>query len=114
MLALLLWWNIGFEFGISAATQTVEFHFPNFVSALLSAALAMNPPNFFAELKRRNVILVAGLYLVGAWLITQVARTVLPTFDVPSWALRGLIITLPLGFAPALEPSMLDPSNHLR
>lgn len=62
----------------------------------------MKPPNFFAELKRRNVIRVAGLYLVVAWLLTQVASTVLPTFDVPSWALRGLIITLALGFVPAL------------
>src|SRR5450432_1055126 len=59
-------------------------------------------PSFFTELKRRNVIRMAGLYLVGAWLLTQVASTVLPTFDVPSWALRGLIITLALGFIPAL------------
>jgi len=62
----------------------------------------MNPRNFFAELKRRNVIRTAGLYLVGAWLLIQVASTVLPAFDVPSWALRGLIITLALGFIPAL------------
>ena len=33
-----------------------------------------------AELRRRNVIRMAGLYLVGAWLITQVAGTVLPMF----------------------------------
>jgi TolB-like protein/Tfp pilus assembly protein PilF len=62
----------------------------------------MNPRNFFAELKRRNVIRVAGLYLVGAWLLTQVASTLLPAFDAPSWALRGLIITLALGFIPAV------------
>jgi TolB-like protein/Tfp pilus assembly protein PilF len=62
----------------------------------------VNPRNFFSELKRRNVVRMAGLYLVGAWLLTQVASTVLPTFDVPSWALRGLIITLALGFCPAL------------
>jgi hypothetical protein len=62
----------------------------------------VNSRNFFAELKRRNVIRVAGLYLVGAWLLTQVASTLLPTFDVPSWALRGLIITLALGFIPAV------------
>ena len=62
----------------------------------------MKPKNFFIELKRRNVIRVAGLYLVGAWLLTQVASTVLPTFEVPSWVLRGLIITLALGFVPAL------------
>src|SRR5436190_15788381 len=45
---------------------------------------------------------MAGLYLVGAWLLTQVASTLLPAFDVPSWALRGLIITLALGFIPAV------------
>ncbi len=59
-------------------------------------------PSFFDELRRRNVIRMAGLYLVGAWLLIQVASTVLPTFDVPGWALRGLIITLGLGFIPAL------------
>jgi len=59
-------------------------------------------PSFFTELKRRNVIRMAGLYLVGAWLLIQVASTVLPTFDVPPWALRGLIIMLALGFIPAL------------
>ena len=57
---------------------------------------------FFSELKRRNVIRMAGLYLVGAWLLIQVASTVLPTFDVPSWALRGLIIVTAFGFIPAL------------
>ncbi len=62
----------------------------------------MKPPNFLAELKRRNVFRVAGLYLVGAWLVIQVASTVLPAFEVPNWALRGLIITLALGFVSAL------------
>ena len=75
MRALLLPRNAGSEFGIGEATQTTEFHFPNFVRALLSAALTMNPPNFFAELKRRNVIRVAGLSLLGAWLLVQVAST---------------------------------------
>ena len=62
----------------------------------------MNRRSLFAELKRRNVIRMAGLYLLGAWLVIQVASTMLPAFDVPSWALRGLIITLALGFIPAL------------
>jgi TolB-like protein/Tfp pilus assembly protein PilF len=62
----------------------------------------MNPANLFAELKRPNVIRMAGLYLVGAWLLTQVASTLLPAFDVPSWALRGLIVILALGFVPAV------------
>ena len=58
--------------------------------------------SFFAELKRRNVIRMAGLYLVGAWLITQVASTVFPAFELPSWALRGVILLLVIGFIPAL------------
>jgi hypothetical protein len=62
----------------------------------------MNPESFFIELQRRNVIRVAGLYLVGAWLLTQVASILLPAFDVPSWALRALIVTLAIGFIPAV------------
>ena len=31
--------------------------------------------SLFAELKRRNVVRMAGLYLVGAWLLVQVAGT---------------------------------------
>ncbi|MEO8460347.1 MAG: hypothetical protein ABI451_07450 [Dokdonella sp.] len=58
--------------------------------------------NLLTELKRRNVIRMAGLYLVGAWLLVQVASTVLPAFDVPAWALRALIILLAIGFVPAL------------
>ncbi len=58
--------------------------------------------SLLAELKRRNVIRMAGLYLVGAWLITQVAGTVLPMFDVPAWVARAIVILLALGFVPAL------------
>ncbi len=58
--------------------------------------------NFFAELRRRNVIRMAGLYLVVAWLVVQVAETVLPAFDVPGWVLRAIIIVFALGFLPAL------------
>ncbi len=56
----------------------------------------------FAELKRRNVIRMGGLYLVGAWLLIQVAETLLPAFDVPGWVLRALVFLLALGFVPAL------------
>src|SRR5213082_3743786 len=62
----------------------------------------MNQRNFFAELKRRNVIRFAGLYLVGAWLLTQVASTVLPMFGAPEWLPRSIVILLAIGFLPAL------------
>ena len=58
--------------------------------------------SFFAELKRRNVIRMAGLYLVGAWLVTQVVGTVLPMFGAPEWIARSVVILLAIGFIPAL------------
>lgn len=58
--------------------------------------------DLLAELKRRNVIRMAGLYLVGAWLVVQVADTVFPAFGLPGWALRGVIVLLAIGFLPAL------------
>jgi TolB-like protein/Tfp pilus assembly protein PilF len=57
---------------------------------------------FIGELRRRNVIRMAGLYLVGAWLLVQVASTLFPAFGVPGWAIRALVIVLALGFVPAL------------
>src|SRR5436305_11822307 len=62
----------------------------------------MKIDNFFNELKRRNVIRMAGLYLVGAWLLTQVASTVLPMFAAPDWLPRTIVILLAIGFLPAL------------
>jgi TolB-like protein len=58
--------------------------------------------SLIAELRRRNVIRMAGLYLVAAWLVVQVAETALPAFDVPGWVLRATIILLAIGFVPAL------------
>ena len=54
------------------------------------------------ELKRRNVIRMAGLYLVGSWLIVQVTGTLLPVFDAPSWVLKTLVGLLAVGLVPAL------------
>ena len=55
-----------------------------------------------AELRRRNVLRMAGLYLVAAWLITQVAGTVLPMFGAADWLPRSIVILLAIGFVPAL------------
>src|SRR5436853_7417455 len=62
----------------------------------------MNSDHLLAELKRRNVIRFAGLYLVGAWLLIQVASTVLPMFGAPDWLPRTVVILLAIGFVPAL------------
>ena len=58
--------------------------------------------SLFSELKRRNVVRMAGLYLVGAWLLTQVSSTVLPMFGAPDWLPRSIVILLAIGFLPAL------------
>src|SRR5947208_16210562 len=63
--------------------------------------------SFFAELKRRNVIRMAGLYLVGAWLIVQVTGTVLPMFGAPDWLPRSIVILLAIGFVPAVIVSWM-------
>ncbi len=58
--------------------------------------------SFLAELRRRNVIRMAGLYIVGAWLVVQVAETLLPIFDTPGWVLKSLVLLLAIGLVPAL------------
>jgi len=54
--------------------------------------------SFLEELKRRNVIRVAALYVVASWLILQVADILLDAFEVPSWGMRLLVAILILGF----------------
>jgi TolB-like protein len=58
--------------------------------------------SLFEELKRRNVFRMAGLYVVGAWLVTQVAGTVLPMFGAPDWIGRSLVVLLAIGFVPTM------------
>ena len=57
---------------------------------------------FFAELKRRNVLRMAGVYLVGAWLVVQVSSTVLPMYDAPAWLPRTIVTLLAIAFIPTL------------
>ena len=56
----------------------------------------------FEELQRRNVFRMAGLYLVGAWLLVQVASTLLPMFGAPAWLPKAIVIGLMVGFVPTL------------
>jgi adenylate cyclase len=58
--------------------------------------------NFFAELKRRNVYKVAIAYIVGGWALSQGIAQVFPVFDVPTWAIRAIVLLIILGFPIAL------------
>ena len=62
----------------------------------------MNPHNFFAELKRRNVYRAAVAYGVVAWFLTQLTTQVFPFFDIPNAAIRFVVIALALGFPIAM------------
>ena len=62
----------------------------------------MNPRNFFAELKRRNVYKVAIAYVVGGWALSQGIAQVFPVFDVPNWIIRLIVLVIILGLPVAL------------
>ncbi len=51
-----------------------------------------------SELKRRNVFRVAIAYVVVAWLVTEVAATVLPILEAPQWTLKFVLLLVALGF----------------
>jgi TolB-like protein/Tfp pilus assembly protein PilF len=63
---------------------------------------AVNPKNFFGELKRRNVYKVAIAYAVVAWLLMQIATQVFPFLEIPNWAVRLVIMLIVIGFPIAL------------
>lgn len=57
--------------------------------------------SFLDELKRRNVLRVAAAYIVTAWLIIQVAETILPQYGLEHYV-RPVITVLAIGFIPAM------------
>jgi TolB-like protein len=57
---------------------------------------------FFEEVKRRKVYRVAAGYVVVAGGLIQLASAVFPAWELPSWALRLVIILLLIGFPIAL------------
>src|SRR5882724_2478077 len=62
----------------------------------------MNPDNFFAELKRRNVYKVAVAYAIAGWLVIQIATQVFPFLEIPIWIVRLVIALVAIGFPVAL------------
>ena len=62
----------------------------------------MNPSNFLAELKRRNVYKVAVAYIVAGWALSQGIAQVLPVFDVPNWTIRLIVVLIIIGLPVAL------------
>jgi TolB-like protein len=58
--------------------------------------------SFIAELKRRNVLRVGAAYVAGAWLLVQVAQTLLPAFGFGPEVLRIVVLVLAACLLPLL------------
>ena len=57
---------------------------------------------YFEELKRRKVIRVAIAYVVGAWVLMQVADATFEPLNLPQWSTTLVLWLLALGFPVAL------------
>jgi len=53
---------------------------------------------FVRELRRREVLRTAGLYVGICWIVIEASSIVLPTFGAPEWTLRAVIILAVIGF----------------
>lgn len=53
---------------------------------------------FLCELRRRKVYRVAAGYAVVGWLLMQVAATIFPALELPSWILRFVVLIILAGF----------------
>src|SRR5881275_1576061 len=62
----------------------------------------MNPGNFFAELKRRNVYKVAVAYAIVGWLVIQVTATIVPALHLPDGLTTAVVLLILVGFPVAL------------
>jgi TolB-like protein/Tfp pilus assembly protein PilF len=54
--------------------------------------------SLFNELKRRNVFRVGIAYLIGAWLLAQIADLLIDNIGAPDWVMKSLFVALGLGF----------------
>ena len=63
------------------------------------------PNTFWAEVRRRGVFRVGGLYVAGGFVLLQLGEIVLPAFNAPAWALQTLVVFVLLGFPVAVALS---------
>jgi len=56
----------------------------------------------FEQLKQRNLVRIAVLYLVGCWLILEPVHVVFQMAGVPEWANRLVLIVMTVGFPAVL------------
>jgi TolB-like protein/Flp pilus assembly protein TadD len=69
---------------------------------MLSTEKSVALSGFFGEVRRRKVYRVAAAYIIAAGGIIQLASAAFPAWELPSWTLRVLIVSLLMGFPVAL------------
>ena len=57
---------------------------------------------YIKELKRRKVFRVGAAYLIGAWLLMQIADATFEPLNLPAWSTTLVLWLLVLGFPVAL------------
>jgi TolB-like protein/Flp pilus assembly protein TadD len=67
-----------------------------------STTMASKLSSFLAELKRRKVYRVAGVYAVVAFVVWQAAEIAFPALSLPDWTLTFVVAATLLGFPIAL------------
>lgn len=63
--------------------------------------------SLLSELKRRNVLRVAALYLVGSWLVIQVTDVAISLLALPAWTGRLVLLLLAIGLPISLALSWI-------
>ncbi len=58
--------------------------------------------NFLTELKRRNVVRVALVYSIVAWLLLQIVDITVPLLGLPDWVGKFFLLLIAIGFPLAL------------
>jgi adenylate cyclase len=59
-------------------------------------------PSFYAELKRRRVTRVAGVYAAAAFVVWQAADIAFPALHLPGWVVTAVVVLSILGFPAAV------------
>lgn len=57
---------------------------------------------YFEELKRRKVVRVCVAYIIGAWLLLQIADATFEPLNLPEWSTTLVLWLLILGFPVAI------------
>ena len=66
------------------------------------SAIIKTTMSFYTELRRRNVLKVAAVYVVGSWLLIRLIHNMHPVLGIPHWSERLIGLLLIIGLPLAL------------